>query len=158
MRHADTGRARRVPALVLLPPEAGGARESPSLKAEERLLAPGDRIELIRRRSRWDGRRDIARVLVGTHSTRADVRLLGPGVKPEHFRLYYPLRGEGHDDFRPLQAGTAVNGRALAPLEYVPLQPGDEIALLDWRFRYEVEWRSDDGGEERDEDDGAVAS
>jgi hypothetical protein len=121
------------------PPAASSAAPE-ALRLEGAVLEVGSLIELARKRSPWSPQRLQERVLLGSHPGRADVRLEGPGICPEHLRFYLPRDGKGPDDLRAIVEGTVwVNGRALAPLEWHGLAPGDEIRCGPWRFRFERE-------------------
>ena len=119
----------------------GGAGEEPSgetLHHEGRPLSPGEALPLERKRSPWNAHRGVERVIVGSHPARADVLLEGPGIRPEHVRLYFPLSGAGPADLLPIEGGeTKVLGRAVGSRDWTALEGGEELELGRWRFRYE---------------------
>lgn len=95
-------------------------------------------LPLERRRSAWPESRAVERLILGTHPTRADLLLRGTGIAPEHVRLYVSRGSNEVNDLKPIQPGTVrVNGRTLDH-EWCSLEPGDEIDLAGWRFRWEV--------------------
>jgi hypothetical protein len=122
------------PRLIFL----GASSPEAPLRWEGRELLPGTAIELCRRRSPWKPGQEVERVIIGSHPTRADVLLEGPGIRPEHVRVYLP-RGDGPADLRPLQEGAArLGGLPIAALAWTPLRGGEEVELGAFRFRYEV--------------------
>jgi hypothetical protein len=101
-------------------------------------ITPGTTLELERRRSPWPDSRDIERIIVGSHPTRADLRIEGPGIVGEHARLYLSRNGATVNDFRAVIEDTVrVNGQS-AGHEWRALNSGDEIELGRWRFRFEI--------------------
>jgi hypothetical protein len=123
--------------LVYLGP-APGAAPAGELLHEGGPLVAGARLELVRKRSRWNAHRGVERIIAGSHAGRADLLLEGAGVHPEHVRLYLPLQTEGPNDLLSTQPGSVrVNGRDVAPRDWCALRPGDEVELGPWLFRFE---------------------
>ena len=119
----------------------GRTGEEPSgetLLHERRPLSPGEALPLERKRSPWNAHRGVERVIVGSHPARADVLLEGPGIRPEHVRIYFPLTGPGPADLLPIEgAETKVLGSPKGPRDWTGFQGGEELELGPWRFRYE---------------------
>jgi hypothetical protein len=119
-------------------PDAEQAPPETPLRGEGQPLAPGAVLDLVRRRSPWGADRDVERVIVGSHSRRADVLLEGDGVRPEHVRFYLPRSSAGPDDLRALAEGAVwINSEPLAVAGWRAMAHGDEVRLAGWRFRYE---------------------
>lgn len=143
--------------LCFLGPSSAGA--APPLLCEGAPLEPGQSVPLVHRRSPWRADGSVRRVILGSHPSRADVRLEAPDLRPEHLRIYLTLSpataktgappveralAERLPAARPLVevrplAGAAVrvNRRALEELEWRRLEGGEEIQLGSWRFRLE---------------------
>lgn len=114
--------------------------ESGGILIEGEPATPGRRVSLKRRRSPWDPDRDIERIIIGSHPARADVLIQAEGVKPEHVRLYLPLRGEGDNDLKVMVDATVeVNGRQVLHDEWYALKSGDQLGLGKWLFCFEEE-------------------
>lgn len=128
----------RLPRLIYLGPiDVLGSAAPKALECEGKLLEPGDVLVLERRRSPWKLLRGIERVIVGSHPGRADLRLDGEGIHPEHVRFYIDTGG-GPTDVRPLkEQSTWVNGVPVEALEWSYVHGGEEIRVASWRFRYE---------------------
>ena len=69
---------------------AAGDEPDDSLCLDGDVLEPGTVIPLVRRRSPWNARRAVQRVIIGCLPTRSDVFLEGPEICPEHLRFYVP--------------------------------------------------------------------
>jgi len=109
-----------------------------ALLHEGRPLSPGEALSIERKRSPWNAHRGVERVIVGSHPARADVLLEGPGIRPEHVRIYFPLSGPGPADLLPIEgADTKILGSSAGPRDWSSLQGGEELELGPWRFRYE---------------------
>lgn len=128
---------------------APAAVASPApLLASGAPLEPGAVLPLVRVRSPWREEGDVERVIVGSHASRADLRLEGEGIRAEHVRLYFPRTAAAAStaeassaaaDILALHAGsTRVEGRAVGPGEWTALTGGEVIELAGWRFRYEA--------------------
>jgi len=118
----------------------GGDEGDGSLLHEGVALTEGAVLPLVHRRSPWrepkGEAKGVKRVILGSHSRRADVRLEGPGIHAEHVRFYFPPAGP--PEARPLLPGSLhVNGRPAEALEWIPLSGGEELRIGTWRFRYE---------------------
>lgn len=121
--------------LVFLGEAAATRRPRAELRHEGRVLETGTALRLVRVRSPWKPGRSVERVIVGSHDARADLRLEGDGIHPEHARFYIDVAG-GTIDLRPLHPNSMrVDNRPLEPLEWVPLRGGETIELGGWRFR-----------------------
>jgi len=124
----------------------GRTGEEPSgetLLHEGRPLSPGEALPLERKRSPWNAHRGVERVIVGSHPARADVLLVGPAIRPEHVRIYFPLSGPGPADLLPIEgAETKVLGSPKGPRDWTSFQGGEELELGPWRFRYECRTES----------------
>ncbi len=109
------------------------------LRCEGKLVEPDTAVLLERRRSPWRKSSPQVRVIVGSHPVRADVRLEGQRIFPEHLRFYFSREGDGPVDVRALHDGsTRLNGEPVLALEWLTLEGGEEIALGPWRWRYEL--------------------
>lgn len=111
------------------------------LRGEDAVLAAGDVLPARWHRSPpWNPRLGFERVIIGSHPSRADVRLEGEGIEPEHVRIYFSRDDDEIIDFRPLEASTTrVDGRLLERLEIVRMRGGETVELGPWKFRFELE-------------------
>jgi hypothetical protein len=116
----------------------GGPAGAEPLLHDGAPLLPAVEIPLVRKRSPWNPARDVERVIVGSHAGRADVRLEGKGIRPEHVRIYLPRDEAQPVDLLAIHPGsTRAAGRAVEPRDWSRLAGGEEIELGPWRFRYE---------------------
>ncbi len=128
--------------LVFLGAAPGAAAEV--IVCEGTPLKPGDRQQLVQRRSAWPETRDHVRIIVGTHRERADLLLGGPGLRAENLRFYIPREGSGPTDLKVIhEESTRVDGKRIAPDEWVTLEGGEEIELAGWRWRFEMSDRGE---------------
>jgi hypothetical protein len=116
-----------------------GGPEGEPLLHEGAPIATAAAIPLVRKRSPWNPARDVERVIVGSHPGRADVRIEGAGIRPEHVRIYLPRDEAAPADLLAIHAGsTRVAGKAVEPRDWSPLAGGEVIEIGPWRFRYET--------------------
>ena len=108
------------------------------LRHEGAPISDGQALPIERKRSPWNPQRDSERVIVGSHSTRADILIEGEGIHPEHLRLYFRSAERSPVDLLVIQAdSTRVNGLQVEPREWTQLLGGEELLLGPWKFRYE---------------------
>jgi hypothetical protein len=108
------------------------------LRYEGVPIGVGQALPIERKRSPWNPQRDSERVIVGSHSGRADVLLEGEAVHPEHLRLYFRSDGRSPVDLLVIQPdSTRVNGLPVEPREWTQLVGGEELLIGPWKFRYE---------------------
>lgn len=127
---------------------AEGLSPSERLAWEGRPIEPGERIPIAWGRSPiWNPRHRFSRIILGSDPDRADLRLVGSGIREEHIRFYVST-ADGSLEMRPMhERSTRLDGRWLERLEECRLRGGEELAVGPWRFRLETAVR---GGEEGD--------
>lgn len=117
----------------------GTGHDRPQLVMPHNLCA-GDVLPLVLNHpERWR-RQDIARVIVGSDPTWADLVLVDEPltIRREHARFYLNHRAPDDSDFRAMKGcPVVINGRLHPPFEWINIHHGDEIQLSCWRFRYE---------------------
>ena len=128
-----------VPSLIYLGHVSSAGEEQ--LLLEGSPLSIGAEITMVRRRSAWNAKRAVQRIIVGSLDARADLLLTGSGVMPEHVRFYVPVNlVPGQEfDMRPMQdASTWLNGQLLEDLAWIPVRGSEDIRFGPWRFRLET--------------------